>query len=187
MSVLPEKKEILKVYAEGIAMYPSVHTPKKGYTEEDLPKYSIDLIVDAKTSAHLKSQGIAQAMLKLGGVREYPEHPGKAVYRFTRKSVKKDGEINTPPEVVDSLTHKIPKTTLIGNGSRVKVSVSPWKFGNKSGTTLIGVQVLDLVPYESSGLSAGFEKATGFVVEQLTTTDQLATESFSANQSPFDE
>lgn len=183
---MSEKREYKKVFAEGLAMYASVHKPKKGYTEKDAPKYCLDLVVDKKTETELKSHGIAQAMLKLGGVREYPEHPGKAVFRFTRKTLKADGTENTPPEVLDSETNVIPDNILIGNGSLVKVSVSPWKFDNKSGTVLLGVQVIELVPYTSDS-GSGLEKTKGFTVPKAVQPSAFADTVSDSDDSPFED
>lgn len=76
-------------------------------------------------------------------------------YTFTRKLARKGkkGGQNQKPDCVDSQGN--PFDGLIGNGSEVIVVHKPyaWEFKGKSGvgTDLCGVQIVDLIPYETDG------------------------------------
>lgn len=71
--------------------------------------------------------------------------------RFKRKHINQSGieEFGGPPKVVDADKNPFPDDTLIGNGSKVKVYVSVYDTKMGKGTRLEGMQVLDLVEYES--------------------------------------
>lgn len=178
MSENLKKKEFKKVYVEGIAMYASVHKPKKGFTDKDVPQYCLDLIVDKANAKKLLDEGLKVAKYKVDEdtkkPKRYESHPTSDVFNLRKKTIKADGSEATPPQVVDSNLNPIPPTTLIGNGSKVLVSISPYTiaaYGTKS-HTLLGVQVLDLVPYTSNseGSSAGFKPKDGFTVDTTVST-----------------
>lgn len=165
-------KEFKKVIVEGIAMYAMVHTPKKPYNPKDKPQYSIDLVVDEENAQKLLSEGLKVAKIKIDEdtkkPKEYPQYPGMKVFNLRRQIAKKDGTPISALEVVDSQCNKIPSTILVGNGSKVRVSVNPYKtqFNGKETTShmLLGVQVLELVPYTGNS-GSGLEKTTGFTVQ----------------------
>jgi len=71
--------------------------------------------------------------------------------RFKRKHIHPMGieELSGPPKVVDADKNPFPGDTLIGNGSKVKVYVSVYDTKMGKGTRLEGMQVVDLVEYES--------------------------------------
>lgn len=169
-----EKKEkFKKLIVEGEAMYASVHTPKKPYKDGDTPCYTLDLIVDEETASQLKAVGLKVAKVKIDEdtkkPKEYDSHPGMPVFAFRRKITKSDGSPRSAPEVVDSELNPIPKETLIGNGSKVRCSVNYFTYLDEhkkqvTGHLLLGVQVLELVPYEGN-TGSGFEKTSGFKVK----------------------
>lgn len=187
------KKTFRKVVVEGIAMYASVHAPKKGYSEEDAPQYTLDLIVDDTTAETLFAEGLKVAKKKLDEDTKIPKvydsHPGMKVFNFRRKTTKKDGEVLAPPEVVDSSLRPVPKTTLIGNGSKVRVSINPYtttiKGKEVTGHTLLGVQVLELVPYVANIRPSNFSKTTGFTVPSEAAFTDVNVSS-NEDENPFD-
>jgi len=82
------------------------------------------------------------------------------------KVKRKDGSLNQPPKVVDSQLNPI-TNTLVGNGSKIKVSYRPfeWNFGGRSGVSagLNSVQVLELVEYNPDGVGSEFMVEEGYV------------------------
>ena len=74
--------------------------------------------------------------------------------RFKRKHIHPSiPEFGGPPKVVGP--DKEPIDCLIGNGSKVKVYVSVYDTKLGKGTRLEGMQVVDLVEYESEGGEGG--------------------------------
>ena len=75
--------------------------------------------------------------------------------RFKRKHIHPGGieELGGPPKVVGPEKETI--NGIIGNGSRVKVYVSVYDTKLGKGTRLEGMQVVDLVEYESEGGEGG--------------------------------
>lgn len=74
-------------------------------------------------------------------------------FQFSRYEMRRDGsgKKNKKPTCVDAAT--VPFDGLIGNGSEVIVRHKPytWTFKGKEGmnSDLVGVQILNLIPYES--------------------------------------
>ena len=192
------KQEFKKIVVEGIAMYASVHTPKKAYTEGESPAYSLDLIVDEANAKTLTDEGLKPAKTMVDEdtkkLKEYAEHPGKKVFSLKRKTDKRDGSKRTALTVVDSDTNAIPPNVLIGNGSKVRVMVNPYTMTIKgkeiTGSVLLGVQVLELVPYASAGTSdSGFSKTQGFKVGSQSASQskrQAIQEDEDEDSNPFD-
>ncbi len=178
------KKEFKKVIVEGIAMYASVHKPKKPYNEGDIPAYTLDLIVTDEEAAKLTAEGLKVSKVKIDEdtkkPKEYATHPGMKVFQFRRKTMKFDGTPNSPLQVVDSQNNTIPGTTNVGNGSKIRVSVNPYKnnFGTTS-HTLLGVQVLELVEYKSANTGSSFEPVKGgFVADSKPDTEASDSDPF---------
>lgn len=171
------RKEFKVLDIEGIAMFAQVHKPVTNrFQPNEPPKYKIDLIVEKGEEKVLKAEGLSPAKKEIVDLendtktkvpKEYPGFEGKKVFTFYRKSAKKDGSPNTPLAVVDSQVLPIPNTTLIGNGSRVIVSINPWSMttneGLIHGANLLAVQVLDLVPYTATAQTLTFKKQKGFI------------------------
>ncbi len=203
MTTSNEKSTFKKIEVEGIAMYASVHCPKKAYTEGESPAYSLDLIVDEANAKKLTDEGLKPAKTVVDEdtkkPKEYAEHPGLKVFRLQRKTDKRDGTKRTPLTVVDSDTNALPPTILVGNGSKVRVMVNPYTMTIKgreiTGSVLLGVQVLELVAYTGTGGSTetGFSKTSGFKVGSSTgstgnTSSQekrTTTQSEDENSNPF--
>lgn len=76
--------------------------------------------------------------------------------RFKRKHIHPGGieELGGPPKVVGP-DKELLDNVLIGNGSRVKVYVSVYDTKLGKGTRLEGMQVVDLIEYESEGGEGG--------------------------------
>lgn len=121
---------------EGIAMWAAIQAPNTTYT----PEYSIDLVVDDKTSKELAKLGLNGKKKEEG-----------MTYKFKRPLInKKSGENNPKPVVRDAANEDF--TGLVGNGSKVKVQFSTYEWSNKFGhgvsADLQGVQVLELVSFK---------------------------------------
>ena len=95
---------------------------------------------------------------------------GKMQFTFKRPEFTSRGDAKGAPTVVDATgVQKWPEDKLIGNGSvgRVKFHIYPWGLGKPNpgvGMELRGVQVLELVEYETD--DGGFSQEDGFVLSQ---------------------
>ena len=98
-----------------------------------------------------------------------PVPTGKVKFNFKRKQETASGAIKDGPLVVDSKKNLWPQDKLIGNGSKIKVAFSPWKWEGPSGKgmslELDAVQVLDLEPYAKDGGTDLFVVEDGYVLE----------------------
>ena len=183
-----EKKEYKKVIVEGIAMYASVHKPKKPYAEGDIPAYTLDLILTDEEAAKLEAHGLKRSKVKVDEdtkkPKEYATHPGMKVFQFRRKTHKRGeapglwGEARATLRVVDAQNSPVPSNVLVGNGSTVRVSVNPYTMNIKgkeiTGHDLLAVQVLKLVKYKvrQDGPTNEFEAVKGgYVATQNQPTD----------------
>lgn len=177
-----EKREFKVLEVEGIAMYPHVHKPVSNkYKPSDPPTYKLDLIVEKDVEKLLKAEGLTPTKKEVKDLendtvskipKEYPGFEGKKVFTFYRKTVKKDGSPNSALPVVDSQNHEIPANILIGNGSRIVVSINPWTMQGKEGlvhgSNLLAVQVLELVPYTAAEQKLSFKpRDGGFAVGEV--------------------
>lgn len=72
-----------------------------------------------------------------------------------------------PPKIVDSQLNPIPRDTLIGNGSLVRVTGKPFSGNNKFGDYTVfswkTVQVVELVEYSGGGDDDEIEATEGYV------------------------
>tara|TARA_R100001224_G_scaffold98297_1_gene68602 strand:- start:1204 stop:1635 length:432 start_codon:yes stop_codon:yes gene_type:complete len=116
-------------------------------------KYQVDICqLDKETVKELEGVGIT---VKIGeGKKEDQES------YITAKTVR-------PPRVMDSKKNPWPTDKLVGNGSKVKVSVNPyeWNFQGKSGisASLNSMMVVKLVEYVGS--SDELDEEDGFVLD----------------------
>ncbi len=170
---MTDKKSKYKVVTtEGIVMYAKIHTPQKAYVPGEPDVYSLDLLVTDEQAKELLAEGLKPAKKMIDEdtkiPKVYDEFPTLKVFSFKRKTHKRDGSLKTPVEVVDADLNKIPPSILIGNGSKVVVSFSPYKMPTMKQTAadLLGVQVLELVPY--SGRTSPFKQQKGFTVSSTT-------------------
>jgi hypothetical protein len=190
-----ESKKFKIVNVEGIAMYAHVHTPQKAFNPEECPLYKLDLVVDDKTAKVLTAEGLKVSKVKVDEdtlkPKVYSDYPELKVFTFKRKTEKRDGTKKEAPEVLDSDMNPIPSTTLVGNGSRVCVSISPYTVNVKgkdiTGAELLGVQVLELVPFEKR--DNGFKRHTGGfkVTTNSITTMETDNESMDDEKDPFED
>ena len=160
------------IQVQGIAYYPCVKSVNK-----KSGKYSVDLVVDDKTSKQLVVLGLVPAQDKKGVDKAYEEHSGK-VFKFHREPISSKGNNVGPPGVVDSQGNNV--DCLVGNGSKVNVAffVAKYLYEGEPGCFgyLNGIQVLDLVPYEFEGSS--FDAIEGGYVadQQVDPVDQVEEE-----------
>ena len=135
---------------KGVAEWACVHSPNQLSN-----KYQIDICqLDKKDIKALEDSGVT---VKNGS----GDKAGKGSY-VTAKTVR-------PPKIMDAAKKEWPNTIMIGNGSTVKCSVTPfeWVFQKKSGVSvsLNAVMVLD---FKDSGMSSvDLEAEDGFVLDDL--------------------
>ena len=128
---------------KGVAEWACVHSPNQLSN-----KYQIDICqLDKKDIKALEDSGVT---VKNGS----GDKAGKGSY-VTAKTVR-------PPKIMDAAKKEWPNTIMIGNGSTVKCSVTPfeWVFQKKS-----GVSVLD---FKDAGMSSvDLDAEDGFVLDDL--------------------
>ncbi len=107
------------------------------------------------------------------------------VFKLKKNTTNSKGDPSNPPVVVDANLNTIPSSVKIGNGSKVIVDLFPFSIEGTKGVVLMGVQVLNLVPFASS---SRFEKREGFVVdsELHTKTTGLSEGPQTSDPSPFE-
>ena len=113
-------------------------------------------------------------------------------YKFTRKLKRaKGGGVNPQPMCVDPAKNKF--DGIIGNGSEVIVLHKPYKWDNKFGsgigTDLVGVQIVNLIPYENQETVGGKSLDDGdssfdVIGESLADTDKEFDEIFEDEEKP---
>ena len=135
---------------KGVAEWACVHSPNQLSN-----KYQIDICqLDKKDIKTLEDRGVT---VKNGS----GDKAGKGSY-VTAKTVR-------PPKIMDAAKNTWPSTIMIGNGSTVKCSVTPfeWVFQKKSGVSvsLNAVMVLD---FKDAGMSSvDLDSEDGFVLDDL--------------------
>lgn len=174
-----KKKEFKVVTVTGIAMYASVHKPKKPYTDGDIPAYQVDLLLTDEEAAKLEAEGLVRAKVKIDEdtkkPKEYAEYPGLKVFALKRKTHRRGeapgefGEALKPLHVEDSQGNPLSPSIAVGNGSKVRVAVNPYTMNIKgrqiTGHTMLGVQVLELVEYKTEKQALFSPVKGGFVAE----------------------
>jgi len=134
---------------EGIANWAKVYEENRD-TNEDFHgeggAYTVDVLLEKEELDKLTKSG---SRLKPKIVDD-----GISI-RFKRKHIHPAGieDLGGPPKVVGP--DKEPIDCLIGNGSKVKVYVSVYDTKMGKGTRLEGMQVTDLIEYESEGGEGG--------------------------------
>lgn len=136
---------------EGIANWAKVFEFNKDKNEEfhgEGGAYTLDVQLEKEELDKLTESG-SRLKPKLGD-------DGISI-RFKRKHIHPGGitDLGGPPKVVDADKNPFPEGTLIGNGSKVRVYVTVYDTKLGKGTRLEGVQVLDLVEYESENDGGG--------------------------------
>lgn len=122
--------KLFKFY--GISEYAKVHAPDKEYGH-----YGLNLFFDKPSYDLYKKTGLR---LKV------KDKDGQSFVGFRRHPDKVFEGQNPKPEVIDAVGRPI--EDLIGNGSKVAVTVSVYDTKMGKGHRLETVQVLDLVPYD---------------------------------------
>ena len=118
-------------------------------------KYTLDVgQLDAATVKELKDNG-----LNVRTKESKEGQPDRGQF-ITLKGV-------YPPKIVDSQLNPIPRDTLIGNGSLVRVTGKPFSGNNKFGDYTVfswkTVQVVELVEYSGGGDDDEIEATEGYV------------------------
>lgn len=154
------KDKKLRLEITGHAMFARVHSPTKARTvngQEYPSVYTTDLVVtNEKISKKLLELGVRKSMKTNEDgsttAKEYKEYKGGPVFRISQRAEIAPGEEANPPFVRDSKGNPVSKTTLLGNGTKVKVTANlydnPYKNCKQLG--LVGLEILELVPYEST-------------------------------------
>lgn len=139
----------------GTAHWAKVHEATNSPKYPDNWKFSIDIgPLSADDMAELTSAGLGDKIVHDHAKKDYTpcisfNHPTTT---WENNPDDPDGdriEVDFEPKVVDADMNDIPKSTLIGNGSTVKVvyfASTSKKYGTTS-ARFNAVQVLDLVPY----------------------------------------
>jgi len=154
------KKDYKETYVlEGTVNWAKVQAP------DENDKFSLEFEPDKEGIKLLKSLGIDIMTEKTRTDKETGQETTTIVPAFVKmKRYAKDPEGNLKKfRIIDANLE--PFTALIGNGSRVKVEffAKDWTFKAKSGTYayLVGLQVLDLVPYEPKNFGKFTKESSG--------------------------
>lgn len=178
------------LYIKGTAQWAKVFEPDTKFVPEG--QYSIKVVVPAEQAAEACEQLDSMAQDKLAEVvKEQPKlkavlsttpayqveydddgnDTGNVVFNVKLKAVitRRDGTKATQkPLVVDAKRTPMDGSTLIGNGSTVKVAIDTYPYMMPATKTvgvslrMKGVQVTDLVPYGASAASI-FDEEDGYV------------------------
>ena len=139
------------VELEGIASWAKVFGFNKDNNEEfhgEGGAYTIDVLLEKDQLDKLTKSG-SRLKPKIGD-------EGISI-RFKRKHLNPVEPLwGGPPKVVTADKYPFPGETLIGNGSKVMIYVTIYDTKLGKGTRLEGIQVLDLVTFESEeGMGGG--------------------------------
>ena len=153
-----EKTQILKI--KGKLMWPKLHTPDTKFT----PKWVTDVLLNAE-GLKIARENSLRVKTNEKYKDQFPGYDGSYV-QVTRNVTKRDGTDMDPPIVKDAKTRAVPSSVDIGNGTDAYVrfmvktrdmdgtemspAVAMKKHGGY-GMLLLGVQILNLVPYERKG------------------------------------
>ena len=125
---------------QGKAYWASLVNPNTTFDSDGT--WSIDVSLDEKNKKIAEADGLT--------IKNKNDDRGDFV-SIKRNVKRKDGNLNTAPEVLDAQKRTM-MSTLVGNGSKVNVlySTYEWKFKGRAGVSadLKKVQVVDLVPYQ---------------------------------------
>lgn len=161
-----ESQQSDAVKIKGKLMWPKLFTPDTSYEH----KWTTDVLLD--------KEGLKEAKAMSLRVKHNPKYEGlfdgySGDYIRVERTIKdRAGEERTRPIVKDKALRDFPSTTMIGNGTDAYVrffiktgdakgnEMSPAEAMKKYegyGMFLLGVQILDLVPYEKKDAS-GFDR-----------------------------
>ena len=135
----------------GTAYWASVVAPNTTFDSDGV--WSIDICnLDKESLAIVKEDGLE--------VKNKKDDRGDFVTVKRKVRNQKTGELNRAPTLVDAQKRTM-MGTAVGNGSTVNVRYRayPWEFGGRKGISghLLGVQVMELVPYASENDGEDFE------------------------------
>ena len=138
----------------GTAYWASIVAPNTTFDSDGV--WSIDVCnLDKENLAIVKEDGL--------DVKNKGDERGDFVTVKRKVRNQKTGELNRAPTLVDAQKRTIMNTD-VGPGSTVNVRYRayPWEFGGRKGISghLLGVQVMDLVPYASEADGEDFEVHT---------------------------
>jgi len=133
------RKETNMTVITGRAFWASVQAPNTTYDADGV--WTIDVSLDQANKKRVEEDGLR--------TKNKGDDRGDFV-TIKRKVMKKNGEKNDAPDVVDSMKKPMPNV-LIGNGSvvNVKYRTYDWTYQGRAGISadLQTVQVVDLVEY----------------------------------------
>lgn len=156
---------------KGIARWASLSKPN-----DMSGKYQIDVCnLDKKAIAQLKEDGISNVRQDKPSDEDYES---KETFVTMRSSaVSKQGETLDPPKTVDAKKNPLPRGTLIGNGSVIKVVYDPFEWTHKAKAGISAglriVQVLELEEYKGGSGLDDLEEEEGYATEKVEGTDEL--------------
>lgn len=178
--------ELGYIYFTGVPVtYAQVHKPAKMQNSDDT-EYQMNIFINEDTMNKVEELGVNKEFAEVGvtkkkkgpnrGKVKYPveganeNYGGMYAAQLSRKTVKRDrktGEVTKtydPLKVIDK--ELTPIKDNIGNGSICNIRAFCYRY---SGDDMIvmqldTVQVVDLIPYESSGGGDGFDEILGGVV-----------------------
>ena len=126
----------------------------------------------AKAVADNPNKKIKKGTVPYVEVVEDGKQTGELDFKFKQKKIiqTKNGQVEKKVVMFDSNNKPIVEKLLIGNGSDVKVAYNPMPYytptmGASVSLKLVGVQILNLVPYDNNNDSAeslGFKKEDGY-------------------------
>jgi hypothetical protein len=125
----------------GLGYYAFVHKPDQGNAKRKIgPSYKIDLVLDGDQLTKAEKLGL--------NIKEATDRiPGPHVTIRSKVDTVKYPD-RQPPRVMDSQKNPIPKTILVGNGSKVNVRFVPLQYGENDVTPILkDIQVVELVKY----------------------------------------
>lgn len=150
--------KILKL--KGKLMWAKLFQPDTAYEH----KWVTDLLLDAE-GLKIAQENSLRVKTRDSYKDQFEGFDGSYI-QLTRPLKKRSGEENDPPLVKDSKTRDVPSSVGIGNGTdayarfmvktrdmsgQVMTPAVAMKKHGGYGTMLLGVQIINLVPYERSG------------------------------------
>lgn len=139
-----------------IFMWPKVQEPGLKYNSTE-QEYSVECLVDAETVKGLKALKVNKTFKDAS--EKYPEHEGRWSFKAANNVLTAQGKELQPPFVLD--TSLTPISEKVGNGSTGQVKLFCMEgqglSKGKLNIKLNGLMVTNLVVYEGSNQSEGFE------------------------------
>lgn len=174
------QKGVIKIFLQGEGQWMSVQQPKLDYSKTGL-QYSIDIEANEKDQDTLLGLGFDKAFKKNKKGTLVKTESGKTVFNFIRPEKRKDGELSQKPFVLDKDGNEF--DGLVGNGSEILAQISLFPYNNSFGqgmsARLDGIQVLNLIAYESptqtladNEVFSGKKLTNTGSIQQKTTTKQ---------------